>query len=100
ADREDVGLRTEGLATQLLRRHVAGRSEDLSTPAAARLGGRRDSEVDEPHAAFVVEQDVSRRHVAMHDARAPVRILERAANFGAKVRALLRIERARVDEDV
>ena len=49
----------------------------------------RDAEVDDLDLALLVDHHVARRHVAVDDVHAAVRVVERAADLDADVRALL-----------
>ncbi len=84
---------------QLFGRHMTGRAEYLGARGVVRAShGRGNAEVDQAHCTFVVDQHVSRGHVAMHDVRAAMGVVERATNLGAEVGALRRPERARLGE--
>ncbi len=88
---EDVGRRCQLSSVDLLGRHVTRRAED--TVSARRRGpGRGDAEVDDLDLPLFVHHHVARRHVAVHDVHPAVRVVERAADLDAHVRALLRRE--------
>ena len=74
-------------AGDLLGRHVPGRAED-ALAARRRRHGRRDAEVDDLDLALLVDHHVARRDVAVDDVHAAVRVVERAADLDADVRAL------------
>jgi hypothetical protein len=70
AQRVLVGAAVHRLALGLLGRHVMGRADDHpgAGEAARGLQRLRDAEVGQHDPAVVVEQDVRRLHVAVHDA--------------------------------
>ncbi len=69
AEREDVGLRADRLALDLLRRHVERRPDDGAGLRHARLlGGLGHAEVGDVDPIRGVEHDVLRLQVAMDDA--------------------------------
>jgi hypothetical protein len=85
----------------LLERHVTGRAEHLDALVAVTAGRRRgNAEVDQAYCAFLVEQHVTRRDVAMNDAAPAVRVVERAANLDAHVRALGGVEWACLEQNL
>ena len=83
-DAEGVLVRAaiDGRTLRLLGRHVVRRADDHpgARESARRLERLRDSEVRQHHAPVVVEHDVRRLHVAVHDA-ALVRMSQGARRF-------------------
>ena len=88
---EHVGARVERLAARVLGAHVAGLA--LERLASALLSHEivraRDAEVAELHLALERDEDVRRRHVAVHDAErravlveAAVRVVEALEDVG------------------
>ena len=84
-----------GRARAMLGRHVTRASRTPRRPLRRRRHGRRDAEVDEPHLPLFVDHHVARRDVAMDDVHAAMRVVERAADLDADVRAFFGRERRR-----
>ena len=82
AEREDVARRLHP-PRELLGREVPRRAEDLRVLVAER---RRDPEVEQAAVPVGVDDHVPRRHVAVHDVEARVRVVERAGDLHAEVR--------------
>src|SRR5581483_11414671 len=80
AEREDVGLRRDHTAAQLLGTEISDRADERTGIGDAPLERReRDAEVGEPHPyriAFARDENVLRLHVAVNDA-ARVAVVER-----------------------
>ncbi len=82
-ERVHVGPLVLGRAAPLLRRHVPRRpAAEASAPERV-----REPEVEHLHPAFVREEDVARRQVAVHDALA-VRVRERVSHVGRDAQRL------------
>ena len=98
-ERVQVGGRADGLPERLLRRHVDRRADP--GPGLRQLGALRglerlhDAEVRQEHVPLLVEQDVPRLHVAVHDALR-VDVVERLGDAREPREHLLRAWTARV----
>ena len=90
AEPPQVRPRTDGLAGELLRRHVAQRADHRAgrrQPLGGVVEHARDAEVDEPSPPVALEQDVAGGHVAVHDP-ALVGMHERLRHLGRDPRGL------------
>ena len=93
AERVEVGAPVEPARGALLRRRVARGAEHRARRLGpARLGERAgEAEVGDAHDAVLVEEEVGRLDVAVHEPAA-VRVLERRGDLAADVRGLRRRE--------
>src|ERR1039457_7374514 len=68
ADRVEIGRHADAKAEELLGRHVMRRTEHIAVLRQLRRFGMRDAEVADLDAAILVDHDVRRFDIAVHDA--------------------------------